>query len=109
MSVSFNCMATVEASTKRPPAITGGKGGAMVEHIPALRCTPLDPVTAEIAQRFALGTPLELLQTFTLDADVREGDVLVVDDREYPIKAVADWRWDRFTITRHLILEDLKN
>lgn len=98
---------TVTASTKRAPAISGGKRGSPATQVASLTCTPLDPVDPEIRQRMALDAPHELLQTFTAETDIREGDLLVVSATEYPIKSCSEWVW-RGTTFRHLILEDLK-
>jgi len=107
---SFSRMATVEASTKRVPAITGGKRGEATTFIASLFCTPLDPVDAEIMRRLNLGTAHELLQTF-VDAthDIREGDHLVVKSsgKAYPVRATEDWAWRKGTY-RRLVIEDLK-
>ncbi len=100
-------MTTVEASTKRTPAISGGKRGAPVTQVASLRCTPLDPVDAELRQRLGLSTPMELLQVFTAETDVREGDVLVVGSTEYPIRACEEWTW-RGSAFRRLVVEELK-
>lgn len=108
MGKSFGALATVACSTKRPPPITGGKRGPATTYLTDLACTPLDPVDAEVRQTFQLDTAHELLQTFvTGDPDVRQGDVLVVGGKDYPIKAAAEWAW-RDTVTVHLILEDPK-
>ena len=99
---------TVTASTKRAPAIAGGKRGAPETYVATLRCMPLDPVDPELRQRLALNTPHELLQTVVEeDVDVRQGDLLVVSGTEYPVRACADWEWRGRTF-RRLILEDLK-
>jgi len=73
-------LTTVTASTKRTPAISGGKRGAAETNVTSLKCTPLDPVDPGLRQRMALDTPHELLQTFV----------------------------DGGTVFYHLILEDLK-
>ena len=57
-------MCELEAGTKRSPAVTGGKRSTPVEHLVGIACTPLDPLTAELAQRVALDTPHELLQAY---------------------------------------------
>lgn len=106
---AFQRMAVIEASTKRA-AIVNGLRSDPVTHIASLKCTPLDPVSAELAQREGLESPYELLQTMTEETDVREGDVLVVGGVEYPVRAVGDWRWrvtdaSAFTV---LVLENLK-
>ncbi len=63
-------LATVTGSTKRPPAISGGKRGAPVLLLASIQCTPLDPVDPEVRQRLALETPHELLETFVNSGDV---------------------------------------
>jgi hypothetical protein len=106
--MAFARTATVTAATRRAPALADGKRGSAATQIASLKCTPLDPVSAEVAERLGTHAAHELLQTF-VDAglDIREGDLLVVGSREYPIRAVGDWAW-RGTTCRHLILEDLK-
>lgn len=98
---------TVEASTKRAPAISSGKRGTPTTNVSSLSCTPLDPVDAELRQRLALSTPHELLQTFTGETDIREGDILTVDSTDYPIRACEEWDWRGATFLR-LVVEDLK-
>lgn len=103
---------TVTASTKRAPAIAGGKRGVAATWITTLLCTPLDPLdsalSSELRQRLALNTPHQLLQTFVeADLDIERGDVLVVGSAEYPIRSCAEWEW-RGTTYRHLVIEDLK-
>jgi hypothetical protein len=102
----------VTASTKRAPAIAGGKRGTAVTQVASLRCTPLDPVdsalSSELRQRLALNTPHLLLQTFVeANLDIERGDILVVGSEEYPIRSCAEWGW-RGTVYRHLVVEDLK-
>ena len=105
-SASFNHQATVTASTKRA-SVVSGKRGAPTTYVASLKCTPLDPVNSELAQRLGLDSAFELLQTFMEAVDVAEGDVLVVGTKEYPVKYVGDWTW-RNAVCRHLVLEDLK-
>lgn len=107
-STSFSRLATVSASTKRSPAVSGGKRGTPSTNVASLVCTPLDPVDQELRERIGLSTPNEWLQTFVdNDVDVVEGDFLVVGSKEHPVKWVGDWTW-RDTTYRHLIVEDLK-
>jgi len=71
-------MCSATASTKRTPDMSGGKRGPIADHLTGLRCTPLDPVDPNLAQRLALNTPHELLQSY-----VDGGDIfyeLVVED-----------------------------
>jgi hypothetical protein len=64
---SFDDGLSVSASTKRPPEISDGKRGAAAENLTGLSCTPLDPVTPELAHTAGLQSPHELLQTFLGD------------------------------------------
>lgn len=108
MMTSFSKLATVTASTKRLPAISGGKRGAAVTNLTGLACTPLDPVDPELRQRLGLESPVSLLQTFVHGTnDIVEGDILVVSSVDYPIRSVADWTWQgsRF---QHLVVEDVR-
>ncbi|MCO5182186.1 MAG: hypothetical protein M9896_19280 [Candidatus Promineofilum sp.] len=71
-------MCSVTAVTMRSPQVVDGKRGALATHLRNVRCMPLDPVEPDLAQRMALNTPHELLQT-TVDG----GDVfysLVLED-----------------------------
>jgi hypothetical protein len=63
----FSRLATVTASTKRSPAVSGGKVGAPVTKESSITCTPLDPVDPEVRQRLGLQTPHEVLQTYVVD------------------------------------------
>jgi len=58
---------SVSASTKRPPAIASGKRGVATTNLTGLTCTPLDPVSPELAQTAGLEAPYELRQTFLGD------------------------------------------
>ena len=109
-SLGFARMATVTASTKRPPAMVSGIRGAAETNLSSLACLPLDPVDAELRGRMAIETPHEVLQTFVQGGlDIVEGDVLVVGSREYPIRAVEEWTWppDSADYLR-LVVEELK-
>ena len=105
---SFARLLTVTASTKRPPAVVSGKRGELAAYLSMLKCSPLDPVSAEISQRVALNTPHEVLQAFIGADDVREGDVLTVGGKDYPIRAVEDWANFRGVTFRVMVLEDIK-
>jgi hypothetical protein len=95
MSKSFARMARVPASTKRRPEASGGLIGAPTTFIASLLCTPLDPVEPELRDTIpGLAGMQELLQTFVAGGlDIREGDILVVSNSEFPIRAVPDWYW----------------
>jgi hypothetical protein len=108
---TFSLFATVTASTKRTPAVSSGKFGAATSSVASLSCTPLDPLTPEIAMRAGLDTPYEGLQTFTEGGlDIVEGDILTVSGKDYPIKAVGDWYWPMSANNyQYIVLELLKN
>lgn len=63
----FKRMANVTASTKRA-TMTGGKRGLPVAKLSGLKCTPLDPVTADVIERLALESPVRLRETFIADS-----------------------------------------
>ncbi len=76
-TASFAHLATVTASTKRPPAIAAGKRGDAVTEISSLACLPLTPLSADVQRRLVLDTPYQALQTIV------EGDsflLVVVED-----------------------------
>ncbi len=107
---SFAHLATVTASTKRPAAPVSGKTTTPAAKLASLKCTPLDPVDAELSKRLGLDTPHELLQTFVDGGlDIREGDTLTVGSVDYPIRACEDWTWPVGGLAyRRLVVEDLK-
>lgn len=100
-------------SIKRPPSVSGGRRGTPQVHLEDIKCTPLDPISEEIALREALESPYELVQAFIKgNYDIREGDILVLSTgTEYPIRAVGDWDWtgDVNEKFKRLILEDVKS
>lgn len=85
---------TETASTKRSPAASGGKVGAMTTNVSGLAIVPLMPVSPEVAQYLPLESPREAKETFLATADIVEGDRLVVDSVEYVVRSVAEWTDD---------------
>lgn len=68
-SIGFLRMANVTASTKRPPTLSAtGTRAAPVTYLIGIRCTPLDPIDAELRGRLMLNTPHEILETY-VDGD----------------------------------------
>jgi hypothetical protein len=60
--------ATATYSTKRNPAISGGKRGTPVTELTGVKGTPLYPVSSsDLLQRVDLGTPYKAKQTFLYD------------------------------------------
>lgn len=112
---SFNRMAKVTASTKRPPAVdASGQRDEPVAHLASIRITPLDSAESQKARDLAFrlqqenGRLYELLQCYTeATADIRESDVLVVAGHEYAVRGVGPWEWRGGTYLE-LLLEDPK-
>jgi hypothetical protein len=115
-SATFSRQLNVEASTRRPPAMVGGKRGDAVEHLPLVHVAPLTPVSIETAQRVGLDSPYNLLQTFTDgDVDIADGDELTPQSGRYAGRAMAVKRVVRLSwgvmgrIERlHILLENLR-
>lgn len=109
-SSSFTRRLTVAFTTKRPPAKIAGKQGEPVAHLVDvdLRCAPLDPADGDTARevREQLGRAVRLLESFTTDLDIIEGDTLEAGGRAYPVRRVERWDWRGAPFLR-LILEEL--
>ena len=107
--MSLSELTTVTASTKRPPAIAGGKRGIPVARLTGISITPLDPLSMDTAQRMSIGAPANYFETFADGGlDIRAGDVLTVNSTDYPIRFVAEWSWpNRGTqiSTLHMVVE----
>lgn len=94
-SASFALRATQTASTKRSPALAGGKVGAPIEEVPSLKCYPLvqlsDPALVE---RFATKAVSLVYETFVQDGlDIVAGDVLVISSTDYLVVGVNSYPW----------------
>jgi hypothetical protein len=63
---SFARMAVLTVSTKGS-VIEGTLRKAAATKLTGLKCTPLDPVSAELAATVVLDTPCQLVQTFLTD------------------------------------------
>jgi len=104
---------TVEASTKRNPAQSGGRHGAAVTHLASLLITPLWPVSRETVSVLALNSPREYKECFHVPVaggslpDVVEGDVLVVGAVEYRVDYVGEWT-DGSVPCLHIIAQEIK-
>lgn len=106
MNASFRRIARYEASIKRLPKIIGGKRGEATLIVTGIPCTPLDPVGEDVVARMGLPrAEAYLLQTY-LDGeiDVRIGDTLTVNGKDYPVKVAAAYDFNG-SITTHLIVE----
>jgi hypothetical protein len=107
---SFTRSLTTAFTTKRPPAKVAGRQGAAEPHLVAddLRCAPLDPANSATTKtmRELLDRKVWILETYTTDLDIAEGDTLTAGGRDYPIRRVERWAWRGATYLR-LLLEEL--
>lgn len=104
---SFSARATVTASTKRNPLVTGKEGTPTTQEA-SLKCWPLAPVDGETRTRQNLNTRFEWWQTFVEgDYDIENGDLLVIGAIEYPIGRCEAWPW--LSTTRyHIFVSEVK-
>lgn len=106
--------ATVTASTKRPPAVSGGKVGAPAANLSSVLIVPLLPVTPETVGTAQLRSPREAKETYVFPSsgntvpDIVEGDVLVVSSVEYVIRSVAEYTRPNSGSFLHVIVEEQK-
>lgn len=114
-SPAFARQLTITASTKRPPAVSGGKRGAMVANLASVQIAPLTGVSSEVALRAGLDSPYNLLQTFADDVDIADGDELTPAEGVYanvamPVRRAMKLPWGvrGETIRLHILLENLR-
>lgn len=98
-------LATVTASTKRSPQVSGGKRGARATHLEGVSIVPLMPASRDTLQHPVFeGQAMELWETYaeshqhtddsvsvTQVPDIRQGDLLTVDSTDYHVKFVGNW------------------
>ncbi len=106
-SIGFMRQMTVAASTRRAPGVVAGKQGDPKVHVPTMRCTPLYPASTETARRLDIDAPTNLLEAFTAEADVRDGDQLVVGNKTYAVTKALTWPWRNHTFV-HMVLEEVR-
>lgn len=100
MTMNANLAATVTASTKRPPAVSGGKVGSPATNLASVMVVPLLPLGEDLAQEAQLKSTREGKLTYAFPAtgntlpDIVEGDLLVVAGVEYLVKLVKEWQRD---------------
>jgi hypothetical protein len=106
VDTTFAHLATVTAKTKRAKTLSGG----YTVNLSGIKCWRLTPVDAETRQRPDLRSPHTLYETFFQNGlDIKKGDKLVIDDQEYPIKAVERWPWQMTDLRLRVIVEDMIN
>ena len=102
--LSFTFLADTKANTKRATLSAG-----FAAYLYDLPCLPLAPVDSATQQRLDLKTPHVIYETyFQGEPDVKKGDVLVIDDVEFPVKQVVRWPWLN-DVRLHVIVEDLRS
>jgi len=106
MSASFDRLLRVTCSTKRPPALSGGKRDEAAANLTGKLCTRFYPVTAETAIEAGLQTPHTVQQVYMdKDTDIRNGDYLTVDGVDYPVKAAFLWPWVDGESYMHVVVD----
>lgn len=107
---AFWHLATKTASTKRRPKVSAGLSGAPVIHLGNIRCTPLNNASGgdELRITYKIETLNILLDTMVDDdEDIVQGDIMVMDDVEYPVRLVLRKHF-RGETYRRVIVEDLR-
>ena len=105
ISATFRRMLTVTAGTKRTPDFTGTKRGEADSYLADLKVSQLLPISRELMERAPTNSPYALFECCCDgDYDIQSGDILVVKNRDYPIRFVEDY--GNYLV---LMLEDLRN
>lgn len=100
---------TVTASTLRSPAAVAGKVGAMETHLAALSIMALMPGGEDLRTEIVLNSPREVKETYCIEADICEGDHLVVGTRTYIVRWVEEWPWaDAAENFHRVVVEEVK-
>ncbi|MCL4867757.1 MAG: hypothetical protein KJ063_02215 [Anaerolineae bacterium] len=95
--MSASNLAGMIASSKRPPALSGGKVGSPLPHLAQVQIVPLLPVGAELVEEAQLKSAREGKMTYAFAddqnrlPDICEGDLLIIGEIEYPVKMVKEW------------------
>lgn len=113
MSATSTYRATVNASTKKNPVVSGGVIGAATTAIASFKIEPFSYVTDPmVRERLATRAGVELLQTFAynLTQTIERGHILVVAGVEYPVKALGRWTSGPAGDTvYHIIVEEVQS
>jgi hypothetical protein len=107
-------MMSVTVSTKRRPSVSSdGKQSAPTTFLTSLKVTPIDPLNTDefhnIIIRYKIENPHRLYGCYCAsNEDVRIGDVIVWDNREFNLKGCGDWIINGSHLYE-MILEELVN
>ena len=87
---------TINASTKRNPAKSGGKIGDPVTNLALIKIVPPMPVDQEIRERYDIQSPRQVWVTYAQEQDVLEGDILLLsgNSTEFQVSGVGPWPGD---------------
>lgn len=100
MSLSFRLVMDIPASTKRNPPATEGRVTGPVSYLTGLFIEPLTQLTPDVVTQMGLDALIKHYATATDGAnDVRDGDILTVAGRDYPVMNVTTWPWREFGAT----------
>ena len=109
-SQSFLHFLSELVSTKRNPSISGGKRGVPITRLTNVKCTQRYPVSQETALQIGLNTPYTAWEVYVEeDQDIQAGDVLVMDDAEYPIRYTDLYPWPGGLNYRRVVIEEHPN
>lgn len=108
-SLAFKRLATVTANIKRAAVSGAGVSSGFANHLIGIQCLPLMSVDPEVRNRPELQAFHEVKETYIGQGfDIDEGDRLVIDQTEYPIRAVEEIPWRNRETYLRLIVEELK-
>lgn len=94
---SMKRMMRYTVSTKRRPAPdANGKQGVPVTYLATLKVTPIDPLNTDefhnLILRYKIEEPYKVFGCYCeTTADIKAGDVIVWNSREFLIKGVGIW------------------
>ena len=110
-SAMFTRMATVTASTKRPPSFSGNKAGVPVTNLASISVTrPVTPSTVrELEQSLNLDTLTTVKVCYAQDnLDIKTGDILVIASGAFagtfPIRIVNMYGFGQ-DVRKELVIE----
>ena len=107
-------MMSVTVSTKRRPAPdANGKQLAPQPYLTSLKITPIDPLNLDefhnIVERYGIKAPQQLRACYSqTNQDIRVGDIIVCNGREYTIEGLGPWHGDP-EFTYEIILSEKYN
>lgn len=112
MNLGLRLMATILVGLKRSPEVVAGARGEATLYRSDLRATPLCPVDGETRARVATDSAHTVYEAYVFDeVDIRNGDILISDGRDYPIRAVEPWQYavplGAAVVVRRLLVEDV--